>query len=113
MTAFTTALLSWSRLLISTKKDDFPFLIGPEKLPPKNLVWLGARLIANGFREFRLSSLKLKKALPRYLSEPGFVRISIRPKPRRSNSAENGLLLIRISRIASLGGRLPPVKPSM
>ena len=36
----------------------------------------------------------------------------MRPKPRRSNSAENGFELIRTSRIEARGGKRPPVKPS-
>ncbi len=36
----------------------------------------------------------------------------MRPKPRRSYSAENGLELILISRIDARGGNRPPVKPS-
>ena len=35
---------------------------------------------------------------------PGLVRIWMRPKPRRSNSDENGLLFMRISRIELAGG---------
>src|ERR1039458_2406985 len=46
-------------------------------------------------------------------SVPGFVKISMRPKPGRSYSGEKGLELIRISRIEAFDGRLPPVKPSM
>ena len=57
--------------------------------------------------------MKLKEACPRILSVPGLVRISMRPKPSRSNSAENGFWLMRISRIDSFGGMRPPVKPSM
>ena len=52
MMAFRIVLLSSSRLLISTKNDDFPFWIGPEKFPPYERRWLGARFNANGFLEF-------------------------------------------------------------
>src|SRR4051794_41286456 len=98
---------------MSRKKDDFFFWIGPEILPPKYLDWLGARFTAKGLREFRLSSLKLKNACPRHLSEPGLVSISMRPKPSRSYSAEKGFWSIRISRMESFGGSCPPVNPSM
>ena len=37
----------------------------------------------------------------------------MRAKPGRSYSGENGLALMRTSRMADFGGRLPPVKPSM
>src|SRR5215813_11338376 len=95
------------------KNEAFFLEIGPPKLPPYWRDWCGGRSGANGLREFSASSLKLKEAWPRYLSVPGRVRISMRPKPSRSYSAENGLELIRISRIEASGGNRPPVKPSM
>src|SRR5437763_13831170 len=97
------ALLSFDRFIASIKNDDLPFLIGPEKLPPKRRCCVGARFGAKGLREFRLSSLNAPLRPPRNSSEPGFVRISIRPLPGLSYSAENGLLLMRISRIDSFG----------
>ena len=63
-----------ARSLISRKYEDLPFVIGPDMLPPKYLIWLGVRLFANGLCEFRLSSLKLPNTCPRNLSEPGLVR---------------------------------------
>ena len=54
----------------------------------------------------------LKNELPRSLSVPGRVRISMRPEAC-SFSAEKGFWLIRISRIDSLGGIRPPENPSM
>src|SRR5437868_13281128 len=101
-----------SRFSKSKKNEDFFFEIGPLKFPPYWRVWIGGRLVANGLRAFSASSLKLNEAWPRNLSVPGRVRISMRPKPRRSYSAEKGLELIRISRIEARGGRRPPVKPS-
>ena len=68
---------------------------------------------ANGLRAFSASSLKRKFVSPRSLSLPGRVKISMRPKPGWSYSAEKGLALSRISRMADLGGMRPPVKPSM
>src|SRR5690606_28527 len=113
MTALRTEFASSVDWSIERKNDDLPFWIGPEIFPPKERIWLAARFDENGFRELRLSSLNLAFAEPRHLSVPGRVKISMRPKPSRSNSAENGLLLIRTSRIDSFGGSSPPVKPSM
>src|SRR5436190_14842649 len=89
MTALTTALSSIARLSKSIKNEDFLF-IGPLKFPPQNRCWYGALLVANGFRELMDSSLKFMNAWPRNLSVPGLVRISMRPKPRRSYSEEDG-----------------------
>ncbi|MCA1630736.1 MAG: hypothetical protein LC774_10425 [Acidobacteria bacterium] len=58
-------LLSVSRFSKSMKKDDFFFWMGPPKLPPKLRPCEGARRAANGSRELRLSSEKLKKVWPR------------------------------------------------
>ena len=59
------------------------------------------------------SGAELKETSPRILSVPGLVKISIRPYPSRSYSAENGFRLRRISRMDSLGGKRPPLNPSM
>ena len=48
---------------------------------------------------FSASLRKLKLKLPRIAPLPGFVMISIRPKPDRLYSVVNGFVLIRISRI--------------
>jgi hypothetical protein len=64
--------------------------MGPLTLPPKLRTEYGGLLEAKGFRESQMESVSLKNAVPRNLSVPGLVRISIRPKPSRSNSAENG-----------------------
>ena len=66
----------------------------------------------NGLREFRLSSLKSKAKPPCHLSAPGCVKISMPFQPGNSFSAENGLLFMRTSRIASFGGICPFEKPS-
>jgi hypothetical protein len=54
----------------------------------------------------------LRESVPRRRSVPGFVRISMRPKPRRSYSAEKGFALMRISRIEAFVGSRPLEKPS-
>ena len=69
-------------------------------------------LVAYGSFVLRAALLKRTAAWPWYDSVPGFVRISMRPKPGRSYSAENGLELRRIWRIAERGGMRPPLKPS-
>src|SRR5947209_3399137 len=104
MSAPITVFESFVLWLKSTKNDDFFALIGPLRFAPNVRVWLGARFAAKGLRELNRASLKLKFVEPRNLSKPGFVRISIRPNPTRSYSAETGFWLMRISRIASVGG---------
>jgi hypothetical protein len=75
---------SMSRLSKSMKNEAFFFEIGPPKLPPYWRVWIAGRLSAKGLRALSASSLKLKETWPRKRSVPGFVRISIRPRPSRS-----------------------------
>src|SRR5580704_11134192 len=76
--ALTVALSSIERRSKSTKKDDF-LVSGPLRFPPQYLCWYGALVGAKGFRELKMSSPKLKNAVPRNLSEPGLVKISILP----------------------------------
>src|SRR5882762_766029 len=79
--ALTIPLSSTSLRFNSRKNEDFPFFSGPLRLPPNWRIWNGVRLLEliwKGLREFKLSSLKLNEALPRSLSDPGRVRISIR-----------------------------------
>ena len=87
--------------------------MGPPKLPPNWRLENRGLLLANGLRELNTASLSLKVSVPRYWSLPGLVRISMRPKPSLSYSAEKGFWLMRISRMDSLGGSWPPVNPSM
>ena len=47
--------------------------------------------VSSGLREFRRSSLYCANAWPRRKSLPGLVKISMRAKPGRSYSGENGL----------------------
>src|SRR6266705_3011457 len=108
MLAVITASSSMSRLSKSKKNDAFFFEIGPLRLPPYCRDEYGARVGAKGLRAFSAILLKPNEACPRNLSVPGLVRISIRPKPGRSYSAENGFALIRISRIEDNGGINPP-----
>jgi len=51
---------------------------------------------AKGFRVLRAASSKRNEVSPRRWSVPGLVKISIRPKPSRSYSAENGFAFSRI-----------------
>src|SRR5262245_13267235 len=99
MVALITASSLMSRFSKSKKKDAFFLAIGPLRLPPYCRDEYGARVGANGLRALNAMLLKLKDVWPRNLSVPGLVRISIRPKPGRSYSAENGFALMRISRI--------------
>src|SRR6266567_4286472 len=111
--ALTTASSLTSRFSKSKKNEALFLVIGPLRLPPYWREEYGARVGANGLRALKAMLLKLKEVWPRNLSVPGLVRISIRPNPGRSYSAENGFALILISRIDASGGRFPPVKPSM
>src|ERR1017187_2890968 len=105
--------LSWIWRRLISKLKDVLWLIGPPTLAPKYRLEKAGLLLANGLRESHMASVSLKNTLPRYLSVPGLVRISMRPIPKLSYSAENGFWLMRISRMDSLGGNWPPVKPSM
>src|SRR6266702_277833 len=87
--ALTTASSLTSRFSKSKKNEAFFFEIGPLRLPPYCRDEYGARVGAKGLRAFSAILLKPKDACPRNLSVPGFVRISIRPNPGRSYSAEN------------------------
>src|SRR5450432_18330 len=102
-----------SRFSKSKKNEAFFFEIGPLRLPPYWRDKYAGRSFANGFRESRLLLLKLKDACPRYLSVPGLVRISMRPRPKRSYSAEKGFWLMRISRMEDFGGNRPFENPSI
>src|SRR3954447_17914803 len=96
-----------SILRCSTLKlnDIFFEMIGPLMLPSKNMERKsGLSPVMNGFLALNTLSLAISMNWPRTLSVPGRVRISIRPKPRRSYSAENGFELMRISRMFALGG---------
>jgi len=86
---------------------------GTAEVAAIHLVRIVRLVVENGLRELKMPLLSLKNTLPRKLSVPGLVRISMRPKPSRSYSAENGFWLMRISRMDSLGGRLPPLNPSI
>src|SRR5687768_18055035 len=82
-----------------TKKDAFCLTTGPLRFMSYWRIWKGARLLdvmANGLREFKLSSVKFSDVPPRNLSVPGRVRISIRPDGC-SFSAAKGFWLIRRS----------------
>src|SRR5262249_26060798 len=111
--ALITALSSMSRFSKSTKNEAFFLVIGPLTLPLKFRDMYGARVGANGLREFSAWLLKLNDICPRNRSVPGLVSISILPDPGRSYSAEKGFALILTSRIEDRGGNRPPLKPSM
>src|SRR5271157_5203479 len=106
------ALSVLSRRLKSRKNEE-RWLMGPPRLALIIRLEKSGLLLANGLRELKTPLLSFKPSEPRYLSVPGLVRISMRPNPKRSNSAEKGFWLMRISRIDSLGGNEPPLKPSM
>src|ERR1017187_1775600 len=106
-------LASWlSRPSTLRKKDDF-LLIAPLIVPLYWMLWYGGITEVNGFPVLNELSLPCRKPRPCKTSVPGLVRISIRPYPILSNSAEKGFWLMRISRIADFGGSVPPVNPSM
>src|SRR6478735_7501663 len=83
-----------SRFSKSTKNEAFFLEMGPLRFPPYCRDKYAARVGANGLRAFRTWLLNPNEACPRKRSVPGLVRISIRPKPGRSYSAENGFALI-------------------
>src|ERR1019366_8855522 len=93
----------------------FCLVMGPLMLAPKNFCEYGGLVdcVNRGLRELRSWLLNWAKRDPWNKSVPGFVKISILPKPGRSYSGEKGFELIRISRIDDLFGRFPPVNPSM
>src|SRR5258705_10485655 len=111
--ALTIAWSLISRFSKSIKNEDFFLTIGPLKLPAYCLDWYGGRVNAYGFRELNTLLLYPNDAEPRNLSLPGFVRISMRPNPKRSYSAEKGFELMRISRIDDRGGKRPLLNPSI
>src|ERR1035441_9978882 len=84
----------------SSVNDDF-FVSGPPALPSNSFSRKGALSGAYGLRVFQKSLAKFHCAVPRYLSAPGLVKISILPYPSLSYSGENGFWLMRISRIDS------------
>src|SRR5207245_10416081 len=90
----TSSLIS--RFSRSKKNEAFFLEIGPLRLPPYCRERYGARVGANGLREFSAWLLKLKEVWPRKEPVPGFVKISIRPRPSRSYSAEKGFAVMRI-----------------
>src|ERR1035438_5787644 len=101
----------WMSEVASSVNDDF-FVSGPPALPSNSLSRKGALSGAYGLRVFQKSLAKFHCAVPRYLSAPGLVKISILPYPSLSYSGENGFWLMRISRIDSFGGSCPPLSPS-
>jgi hypothetical protein len=52
--------------------------------------------VSNGLRALKAQSLYVRLIAPWNLSVPGLVKISMRPWPCVSNSAENGFELMRI-----------------
>src|SRR5215469_3980406 len=110
--ATISELFCTSRRLKSTKKEAF-LLIDPPTFPLHIRVEKSGLFVEKGLRELKTPSPSISIKEPRSRSVPGLVRISMRPKPRRSYSAENGFWFTRISRIDSLGGNCPPLKPSM
>src|ERR1019366_6587293 len=102
-----STMLRWA----SRVNDDF-LVSGPPALPSNSFSRKGALSGAYGLRVFQKSLAKFHCAVPRYLSAPGLVKISILPYPSLSYSGENGFWLMRISRIDSFGGSCPPLKPS-
>src|SRR5690348_1649755 len=78
-----------SRRMKSMKKDA-RLPIEPPRLPLYMCDEKSGLLLENGLRELNSASLSMKLNAPRNLSVPGRVRISMRPKPRRSYSAEKG-----------------------
>src|SRR5947208_12444647 len=89
--------------------------MGPEMLPASKYSLYGGRCgeVSRGLRAFSDSLLYCAKTIPCTLSIPGLVKISMRPKPGRSYSGENGFELIRTSRIDDFDGSIPPVNPSI
>src|SRR5580692_1731810 len=96
-----------------SRKNDDRWLSGPPTLPDKFRTEYAGLEFSNGLRESNSESVSLYRMEPWKWSLPGLVKISMRPKPRRSYSAENGFWLMRISRMDSFGGNWPPLKPSM
>src|SRR5215471_9450290 len=93
--------------------DALSFRIGPPRLPLNSRFLYGGNAAAyRALLEFKCSLLNCVENWPCKKSLPGFVRISIRPKPGLSYSAEKGFELMRISRIDDFGGTVP-VKPSV
>src|ERR1035441_4469260 len=88
--ASTSALsVTWRRLKSKKKLARLPS--GPPMLPVNMRLEKSGLLVEMGLRELRAPSLSLKPRLPRTLSLPGLVRISMRPKPSRSSSAGQGV----------------------
>src|SRR5258706_12639553 len=102
--AFTNCASRCWRRLNSMKKDAF-LESGPVRLAIRFLVSENGLLGSGeyGLRALNNESEKTAFTVPWNLSVPGLVKISMRPWPCVSNSAENGLELMRISRIDSLG----------
>src|ERR1700722_1661005 len=84
--ATTMELFCTSRRLKSRKKEAF-LLRDPPKFTAHIRVEKSGLLSEKGFRELKIPLPSLSINEPRSLSVPGLVRISMRPKPRRSYSA--------------------------
>ena len=78
MTALVIEPLSTMLRCASSVKDDF-FVSGPPAFPSNSFSRNGAFVGEYGLRVFQKSSAKFHCAVPRYLSEPGLVKISILP----------------------------------
>src|SRR4051812_30372705 len=88
-TAFTSALSLTCRRLKS-KKNELFLLNGPPIFAMIMRLEKSGLIVEYGFRELKMPSLSLNARVPRKRSVPGLVRISMRPKPNRSYSAEKG-----------------------
>src|SRR5664280_1042046 len=76
VTALVMEPLSTMLRCASSVKDDFG-VSGPPALPSNSFSRKGALVGEYGLRVFQKSSAKFHCADPRYLSEPGLVKISI------------------------------------
>src|SRR5579872_365198 len=104
-TVASTAETSWiSRRWPLTKKLAFFVANGPLRLYSHTRFSYDGLSAENGLREFNAASLKMVPAPPCHLPVPGLVRISMRPKPIRSYSDENGFWLMMTSPMLCLSG---------
>src|ERR1035437_1203633 len=78
VTALVIEPLSTMLRCASIVKDDF-LVSGPPALPSNSFSRKGALVGEYGLRVFQNSLAKFHCAVPRYLSEPGLVKISILP----------------------------------
>src|ERR1039458_8112862 len=102
VTALTMEPLSTMLRCASTVNDDL-FVSGPPALPSNSFSRKGALVGEYGLRVFQKSSAKFHCAVPRYLSEPGLVKISILP---RSEEHTSELQATCSDLEGSLGGRV-------